>query len=139
MLKHPELFRRHRDASDRLHMLRHMISAVRKALELQLVQQLLLQLLFRERSCALYKWFLDLIIIYAGRNHFFVRVQALLQLHDRIQIDHQLQLQSIIDRTKLQRPATGFIINDLHIDAVIVLIKIHTVDHAAQIHPLLFT
>ena len=58
----------------------------------------------------------------------------LFQLHCRIKIDRKLQLQSIIKRHQVKRRISRFIVNNFHIDLIVRLAEIHTVNPSAQTH-----
>ena len=58
-------------------------------------------------------------VIQHGRGkHLILRILLLLQLHGRVQIDHQLQLQAVVQSRQAEIPAARFIVDDLHIHPV---------------------
>ena len=60
------------------------------------------------------------------------------QFHGRVQIDHQLQLQAVIQRRQREIPAAGFIIHHFDIDVLFVLPHVHPVNTPFQSHLFLF-
>ena len=75
-----------------------------------------------------------MIIEHARRLYLFAGMLFLFQLHCRIKIDRKLQLQSIIKRHQVKRRISRFIVNNFHIDLIIRLAEIHTVNPPAQAH-----
>ena len=59
------------------------------------------------------------VVEHGRRNHLVLRMFLLLQLHGRVQIDHQLKLQAVVQGRQAEIPAARFIIDDLHINPVL--------------------
>ncbi len=68
------------------------------------------------------------------RHDLLVRMLLRLQLHGRIHIHHQLQLQPIIQRRQVKLSVARFIINDLHIHMLAILRRVDPVDPPPKAH-----
>ena len=75
-----------------------------------------------------------MIVQHRRRDDLLVRVLFLLRFDRRVHIDHQLKLQTIIERRQIKLPAAGFVVDHLHVDLVPALTGVDPVDPAAQVH-----
>ena len=67
----------------------------------------------------------------------FSRMILFFQFQCCIQIYDKLQLQSVIHRSKIQSRIAGLIINDFHIDRIVLLIAVHPVNPPPQAQALI--
>ena len=75
---------------------------------------------------------LNIVIKYPCRNHIFILMLVLLYGKGTIHVDHQLQLQAMIQGNQIKRSIPGLIINDPDIQLpIICLHSIHAIDPTA--------
>ena len=80
----------------------------------------------------------DVIIIDARGLHRQLRMLLLLQLHSRIQIDHQLELQPAVQRLQVQSSLAGLVIDHPHIELSLRFTDVQPVDAPPETDLLLF-
>ena len=72
-------------------------------------------------------------IIETGRRYDrFIRMLFFLRRHSGIQIDSQLQIQTIIQTRNIKAVVSGLVVKDLYIACISIICNIQTVDFAVQ-------